>query len=119
MLAPAALGVVCAAARGIGGPLGRLLEWAPLVYLGKISYGLYVFHFFVPNMTARLFGWWGIAIQEVCGPFLFVLLNGLVLVVMCALSWHFFEKQINDLKRYVPYVPRDASPAARARTYAT
>src|SRR5690606_38569374 len=48
MVAPAALGVVYPAVRGIQGPVGRMFAWGPLVSLGKISYGLYLFHFFVP-----------------------------------------------------------------------
>src|SRR5258707_6448323 len=32
------------AGRGFTGPLGKVLELKPLLYLGQISYGLYVFH---------------------------------------------------------------------------
>jgi peptidoglycan/LPS O-acetylase OafA/YrhL len=112
MLAPAALGVVYPVARGIQGPVGRILEWGPLVYLGKISYGLYIFHFFVPTITSMTFGWFGIPIQESFGPYTFFLLNLLVLVAISGLSWRFFEKKINDLKKYFPYVSQDVSKAA-------
>jgi peptidoglycan/LPS O-acetylase OafA/YrhL len=40
--------VVGTASRGFTGPVGGLLEWRPISYLGRISYGIYVFHAFVP-----------------------------------------------------------------------
>jgi peptidoglycan/LPS O-acetylase OafA/YrhL len=41
--------LVSRAARGFGGSAGRLLELRPLLYIGTISYGVYVYHSFVPN----------------------------------------------------------------------
>jgi peptidoglycan/LPS O-acetylase OafA/YrhL len=92
LLAPAALGIVYPAARGIAGPVGRLLAWEPLIYLGKISYGLYIFHFFVPAMTSSIFARYGLPVKELGGPYTFFLLNLLVLVLLSSLSWHLFEK---------------------------
>ena len=40
--------LIGAASRGFVGTTGRLLEWRPIVYLGKISYGIYIYHFLVP-----------------------------------------------------------------------
>jgi peptidoglycan/LPS O-acetylase OafA/YrhL len=114
MLAPAALGIVYTAGQGVRGPIGRVLAWGPLVYLGKISYGLYVWHFFVPLMTAGMFRWVGLSMQDFVGHGGFFLLNGIVLIVLSSLSWHCFEKQINALKKYFPYVPRDRSCTTRA-----
>ena len=36
------------AANGFQGISGKILELRPLQYLGKISYGIYVYHFNVP-----------------------------------------------------------------------
>jgi peptidoglycan/LPS O-acetylase OafA/YrhL len=36
------------------GPLGRLLAWQPLVYLGEVSYSLYMVHALVLSVTYRL-----------------------------------------------------------------
>jgi len=114
MPAPAALGMVYMTARGVDGPIGRLLEWGPLVYLGKISYGLYVLHFFVPMMTKRAIEWGGLSMTDVMSPYAYFMLNLLVLVVLSSLSWHFFEKKINDFKNYFPYVPSEKSHSLQA-----
>jgi peptidoglycan/LPS O-acetylase OafA/YrhL len=115
MLAPAALGLVYMTARGIDGPLGRLLRWGPLVYLGKISYGLYVLHFFVPMMTRRVLAWGGVSMIGTTWPIAFFVLNLFVLVILSSLSWHFFETKINDFKRCFPYMP----PERPRGTFAT
>jgi peptidoglycan/LPS O-acetylase OafA/YrhL len=115
MLAPAALGLVYMTARGIDGPIGRLLQWGPLVHLGKISYGLYVLHFFVPMITRRAMAWGGVSMTDSMGPVASFVLNLLVLVILSSLSWHFFEMKINDFKKYFPYVP----PERPHGTYAT
>ena len=31
------------------GPVGRFLGWTPISYMGKVSYGLYVYHPFMPS----------------------------------------------------------------------
>jgi peptidoglycan/LPS O-acetylase OafA/YrhL len=109
MLAPVALGLVYMTSTGIKGPIGWLLQWGPLVHLGKISYGLYVLHFFVPTMTTRLMAWGGMSMADIMGPVASFALNLLVLVLLSSLSWHSFEKKINELKRYFPYVPPEHS----------
>jgi peptidoglycan/LPS O-acetylase OafA/YrhL len=114
MLAPAALGVVYMTARGVHGPVGRLLQWSPLVYLGKISYGLYVLHFFIPLMTRRVMAWGGMSMTDIGGPYTSFVLNLLVLVILSSLSWHFFEKKVNDFKNYFPYLPTERSHGPHA-----
>jgi peptidoglycan/LPS O-acetylase OafA/YrhL len=116
-LAPALLGVVWLATRKIGGPVGRLMELRPLLYLGRISYGLYVLHNFVPfavNATARRIG---VDVEALDRPTA-VAIYFVVLLAVSSASWRFFEKPLNDLKRFFPYVPREASappgPPARA-----
>lgn len=86
---------------GMGGRAGRLLTWRPLVYLGTISYGVYLLHDFVrPALRALGLGAWlpteGGWLQLLC-------VTGLTLPT-AALSWHLFEKPLNDLKRHFPYV---------------
>jgi peptidoglycan/LPS O-acetylase OafA/YrhL len=46
--------LVTRAASGTNGLAGRLLEWRPLVYLGTVSYGIYVYHLFVHDILYRL-----------------------------------------------------------------
>ena len=68
----------------------RPLSWAPVAYLGRISYGLYAFHMPV------IFSW----IREI--PFAFLIpkpWGELAMTVgLAALSWKFFEGPINRLK---------------------
>jgi peptidoglycan/LPS O-acetylase OafA/YrhL len=74
-------------------PLGRLLSLAPLAYLGRISYGLYVYHSFV--LAAVIREWGGSRVDKLLGFF--------ITIAIAAISWHLFEKPINNLKRFAPY----------------
>lgn len=78
--------------------LTRLLALKPLSYLGKISYGLYVFH--LPCLVLAAF-WFGPYMQHGTAVPALLLTIGLSM-----LSWHLFESPINDLKRYFPYAKR-------------
>lgn len=104
--------IVAGASTGFSGLLGRTLSFRPLVYLGAISYGVYVFHYFAPLalqwVTARL------GVQEASSV---VLVFGYVVftLVLSVVSWHGFEHPLNRLKRWFPYpaarepVPRQAA----------
>ena len=111
-LAPALLGVVWLAARGVPGPFGRLVELPPLIYLGRISYGLYVFHNFVPAGTAAVMRKVGVMPLDTLSPALLFALNFAVLLVVSSASWHFYESPMNQLKRLFPYASRSLAPAA-------
>lgn len=80
------------AADGFGGWAGGLLASRPLVALGAISYGIYVYHFPV------LFWFLGTIPK---GPVLFTLSLAVTLVVAAA-SWHWFESPILRLKTRFP-----------------
>jgi peptidoglycan/LPS O-acetylase OafA/YrhL len=96
------------------GALRTVLSWRPLVTLGSISYGMYVWGGLVqalllpavasaigvPFLTAQ-FGW---------GPFL---INATTTVILSLVSWRYLERPLNNLKRYWPYVPSRPSRAAR------
>ena len=55
------LWVIGAAATGFRGATGRLLTLAPIIYLGKISYGLYLYHDFVPGIIEGTWNRLGVA----------------------------------------------------------
>jgi peptidoglycan/LPS O-acetylase OafA/YrhL len=103
--------LVDAASRGFGGSAGRLLEWRPIVYLGKISYGIYLFHYFVPPALSKAAAWLGVDYRQ-RGSLNF-LVASLVTVAIASLSWRLFEGPINDLKRHFSY---DAEPIVRSPT---
>ncbi len=77
----------------------RALESCPMAYLGKISYGLYVYHFPIQWFVTAPFG------IPVAAPFsLLTFFASLALTVLVAgLSYRFIEKPLIDLKdRYFP-----------------
>ena len=89
-------------ARAAEGKAGRLLSLRPLLYLGTILYGLYVFHNFVPAFLAD------IRIPFAVRPARF-LLNCGVTVAAASLSWFLFERPLGLLKRHFTTRPRARS----------
>ena len=89
---------VLRAAQGFGGPMGYVLGSPLLVYLGRISYGLYVLHKPIPMILEKF----GIGLNGIPLAAHFALYTG-VAILMASLSWHLFEKPINALKGYFPY----------------
>jgi peptidoglycan/LPS O-acetylase OafA/YrhL len=85
------------AAEGFRGPVRRLLQCKPLVYVGTISYGIYVYHYFVPGLAEMA----GVALPH-SGLLTFAGVT-LVTVALATASWFLFEKPLNDLKRHLPY----------------
>ena len=105
--------LVAGAASGFGGIAGRVLEQRLLVYIGRISYGVYLFHEVGPRLAQWL---WTIAGFDMRYPPHAVVGVGapmLVTIGLAALSWRFYEGPINRLKRHLPYDPRTA-PATSA-----
>lgn len=89
--------LIASAARGFSGPAGAVLDWKPLRYLGRISYGIYVYHPFMPGLCLWLLatlGWEAPRSATVA----FVVFTAATLVVS-SLSWHLLEKPLNDLGR--------------------
>lgn len=108
--------IVHHAARGLRGFPGRLLSSRPLVYLGTISYGIYVYHAFVEPAVNGLSALLGVHIPFPAdgGALRFTLVTVLT-VAMAALSWHAFERPLNALKSRFAYT----GPSGRPRETAT
>jgi len=105
------------AGQGFGGLFGRALEWIPLRYLGKISYGMYVYHLFVPGLMAYL-AWAGGIYYWSTGLEAFVVYTSLTIAI-ASLSWRVLERPLNNLKRWFPFEsvvtdPRPGLPATEA-----
>ena len=93
--------VIDAAARGLGGPLGRLLASRPMRFLGQISYGIYLLHTFVQGAARGLGAPFRALYRHETAWFPVACAT----VVLCAsASYLLFEKPINGLKRRFPYV---------------
>ena len=77
--------------------LSRVCSFAPFVYLGRISYGIYLYHNFShrlsPGIMRRLTG-------ESYLPNEFAHIGGLVIIsILCGIvSWHIIEQPINRLR---------------------
>jgi peptidoglycan/LPS O-acetylase OafA/YrhL len=89
------------------------LGWTPVRYIGKISYGIYLFHPFVKLIILYLFVAFNIQVPPTSlGQFL-LFSSGSILIA--SLSWHFFEHPINSLKERIKPVnmnqPLPFSPA--------
>jgi peptidoglycan/LPS O-acetylase OafA/YrhL len=87
---------VDAASRGVRGAAGAVLDHRVLRYLGRISYGLYLYHlpaFWALSMAMDRLG----LPMPNDGPAKFVLGSALAIAV-AALSWHAFEQPIGRLK---------------------
>jgi peptidoglycan/LPS O-acetylase OafA/YrhL len=90
--------VVLRAAQGFQGLIGRFLGSAPLVYLGQISYGLYLLHKPIPSILRA----YGIDTDEIPAGIGFLMYTVLA-ILAASLSWFLFERPINRLKRNFPY----------------
>ncbi|MEO5886733.1 MAG: acyltransferase [Anaerolineales bacterium] len=77
------------------GLFNRFLEWSPLRYLGKISYGLYVYHF--PII------WFSIRVRDfgVVDPFakpIIALISFIATLLVASISYQYLEKPLLNLK---------------------
>jgi peptidoglycan/LPS O-acetylase OafA/YrhL len=96
--------------------LWNVLSRQPLVYLGTISYGLYIFHNLAGIPITWLVEWSGRSWLQtgISG----IIALAVMTVALAALSWHCFEKPINDQKDRFPYprtVPRPVSSLEKGK----
>jgi peptidoglycan/LPS O-acetylase OafA/YrhL len=93
--------LIAKASIGFKGLIGKTLELEPLVYLGKISYGIYLLHLFMPYIVKKAFSVFGLS-SYLSLPVL-TLLSSVATIILATISWHFLEKPINDLKKLFEY----------------
>jgi peptidoglycan/LPS O-acetylase OafA/YrhL len=94
--------VIDRAARGAGGPFGAVLQARSLQYVGKISYGVYLLHGFMPHMMHWLLAFAGVPYpQTEAGGFLLLVT---ATIVAAAASWHYMERPIKELLSSRTYV---------------
>jgi peptidoglycan/LPS O-acetylase OafA/YrhL len=82
---------------------GKILELPLLSYLGKITYGIYVYHYFAPLILVPVLAYFGYELQ-VPGLINFAL-SSIFTIIVASLSWRWLELPINNLKRYFQYLP--------------
>lgn len=90
----------------------RFWEWKPFVYVGKISYGIYIFHNFLYNEYHPVSGSPGVKLVQWLNESDNLLLSSLpvrvialyaIVLVIASLSWYMFEKPVNKLKNRYGY----------------
>lgn len=74
-----------------------ILDSPILIFLGKISYGLYLFHNFIPNIWAFFFGY------SFNYPVIMTAVKFMILVGISTVSWYLIESPLNNLKRFFTY----------------
>jgi peptidoglycan/LPS O-acetylase OafA/YrhL len=88
-------------ARGMGGVMGRFLENEAMRWIGKVSYGIYLYHVLLISVIDDATASWAIR------PFVLVLvqlvMKAAATFAVAAISWRLIEKPLNDLKRYFTY----------------
>lgn len=96
--------------KGIGGLAGRLVALSPLAALGRISYGVYLFHAVVLALVVQAQPFIPVNVSDQ-GAGRFVVAGSLTLM-LASVSWLFFEKPLNGLKRHFPYIRSDGGAGA-------
>lgn len=82
---------------GYKGIIGNILEAKPLVLIGKISYGLYLYHMFVPHISNYFLHDFNFSSE------IYAIINTTLLIVISLISWFLIEKPINKLKNKFEY----------------
>ena len=85
--------LVARTATGFGGPIARFLTNPGLVFAGRISYGLYIYHILI----AMVFNRWLPSPMRflIAIPSLRLIVFGMATLLVSALSWWFLEQPIN------------------------
>lgn len=92
--------VVQGAVRGFGGWIGRVLDAKPLLFLGKLSYGIYLYHMVVIDLAFRVFQW-----PQPGSLLLRLPLYTSLTLVAAGMSWYGLEKPLLSLKQRLRYAP--------------
>lgn len=104
------IGLIDRVADGYRGVVGRILEAKPIVYVGTISYGVYLYHNFVSTLAQRSAAA-GVptGLPETPGTLAFAYALAVTLLMATA-SWYLIERPLNGLKERFTY---SAMPQAR------
>ena len=69
--------------------------------------GIYIYHLLVGHVVQKIFVFVGLVYPS--SIWIKFALNTVMTLIVAVLSWHFFEKPINDLKRYFGYKKEELS----------
>jgi peptidoglycan/LPS O-acetylase OafA/YrhL len=106
--------------RGRAGKLKFGFVWNNrfLIFMGKISYGIYLYHNIIPHFTSKALDKLGISVGTVLpyklGYLLMIGVNFVILITISWLSWIIIEKPILALKKHFEYAAKENTPLAVA-----
>lgn len=93
--------LIGSAGHGFNGITARFMTIPSFVYLGKISYGIYVYHYFMPLLILPFFDAVNLSYQ---GPgFINFVISSLLTLGIASLSWHLIELPLNNFKNRFQY----------------
>jgi len=106
--------IVWQCSRGFGGPFGRWLQCKPMVYIGSISYGIYLIHGFslpfwnwclygAPVPLYRIFARMQIPPGTYHQGWITIIGMTCITLGLASLSFRFFESPIMSQKKHFPY----------------
>lgn len=108
--------VIIKAIDGFPGITGKILENKAIVFFGKISYGLYLFHMLVPWIYSKLseisikynlyYPFTEVALFPRMSAYFLWPVYVILLAIISTLSWYIIEKPVNDLKARFDYNKR-------------
>ncbi len=90
--------LVQSAARGFQGVVGRFFESGPMVQMGKLSYGIYIYHMFALDFMYRYFH-----VPYIQDPVLRFPFSVMVTLLTSYVSWMLIEQPILGFKKYFEY----------------
>ncbi|MCJ2176977.1 acyltransferase family protein [Novosphingobium album (ex Hu et al. 2023)] len=93
--------IVAVLSRGYAGPLNWIFGSPLARYLGKISYGIYLYHMFVRVLLQEFS--YPLAPSLMTVGFHMFAVGTLLTVALASLSWYVLEAPMNRLKRHVSY----------------
>lgn len=89
--------IIYKASVGVKGFMGKILDNTVMMFLGKISYGLYLFHNFMPGLYRST------GLPAINNIYLNAFVQLLMLISISVISWYIIEKPFNNLKKYFKY----------------
>jgi peptidoglycan/LPS O-acetylase OafA/YrhL len=88
----------------------KILEHPFVVYVGKISYGMYVYHLFMQPLFYYISPHIGIMVTDKYSMFAFTYL---LTFLLAHISWKLIENPINNLKGKFPYFTAPGEPTVK------
>lgn len=86
------------AAEGFEGMTGRVMTSKPLLWIGAISYGIYVYHYILRTYAMTLEG-----LPTLPSPLLRAAVLGSLSILLAAVSFYVYERPLNQLRRFFDY----------------